>query len=204
MNSSTRSDSIEGGGRIGSGEAQIWESFSQLEKRLKDLERLTASAADTNQLNMLVFSNSRDRLLVSFMMANTAASLGMEVSMFFAFWGTSVLKKGGAQIGKKSLVERAFGWMLPNGVRRTKLSQMDMCGMGRLLMSREMKRKNVADLDELLAVAGELGVRISACEMSMNLMGIRREELIDYPNLSFCGATSFIEATTKANTTLIV
>jgi peroxiredoxin family protein len=179
--------------------------LGELEQRLAALEGKAAKpVGDPNRLNLLVFEAHRDRMLAAFVMATGAAACGMEVSMFFTFWGTAALRKGGPQIGKKSLVERAFGWMLPGSPRHTKLSQMDMCGLGRALMSREMKRKNIADLDALIETASELGVTIRVCEMSMQLMGIRREELIDYPGIEYCGVAKFVDEAATANTTLFI
>ena len=175
-----------------------------LTRRIEALEKTAANAPDANAMNLLVFEGSRDRLLAAFVMATGAAACGFNVQMFFTFWGTAALKKAGPQFGKKTLVERAFGWMLPCGVRSTKLSHMDMFGIGRALMNREMKNKNVADLDELIATSADLGVKISVCEMSMKLMGIRREELIDYPELSYCGVATFADLAGRANTTLFI
>jgi len=175
-----------------------------IQRRLDELEARVRGQADPNRMNMLVFESSRDRLLAAFVIATSAASLGMQVDMFFAFWATAALKADRPQVKGKSLVEWAFGWMLPRGSSKTPLSQMDMCGMGRWLMQREMKAKNIADLDSLIATAGELGVKIHVCEMSMRLMGIRQEELIDYPELKICGGTTFAELTTRANTTLFI
>lgn len=181
------------------------EQWSDLETRIRQLERMQESTRiASNRLNLLVFDSHRDRLLAAFVMATGAAACGMEVAMFFTFWGTAGLKKSGPQFGKKSLVERAFGWMLPKSAQHTKLSQMDMCGLGRVLMSREMKKKNIADLDELIQTAAELGVTIRVCEMSMQLMGIRREELIDYPDIEYCGVASFVDEAASANTTLFI
>lgn len=187
-------------------------SYASLEERLENLERQLSSLnvpdpnnlPDPNRLNLLVFDAGRDRLLAAFVMATGAAACGMQVTMFFTFWGTAALRQGGKQVGNKSLVERAFGWMLPRSARSTKLSKMDMCGLGRALMSREMKKKNIADLDQLIELAGELGVTIRVCEMSMNLMGIRREELIEYPKLEYCGVAKFTEEAATANTTLFI
>lgn len=178
---------------------------TEIEQRLAALESAAARPMpDPNRLNLLVFEATRDRLLAAFVMATGAAACGMETTMFFTFWGTAALKKNGPQVGRKSLVERAFGWMLPGSARHTKLSQMDMCGLGRALMSREMKKKNIADLEELIQTAGELGVTIRVCEMSMQLMGIRREELIDYPKLEYCGVAKFMDEAASANTTLFI
>lgn len=180
------------------------ELIESLTRRIEALEKTAANAPDANAINLLVFEGSRDRLLAAFVMATGAAACGFRVQMFFTFWGTAALKKTGPQFGKKTLVERAFGWMLPCGVRSTKLSHMDMFGIGRALMNREMKKKNVADLDELISTAADLGVKISVCEMSMKLMGIRREELIDYPDLSYCGVATFADLAGRANTTMFI
>lgn len=176
-----------------------------IERRVAELEEAGAKPTpDANRLNLLVFEAHRDRLLAAFVMATGAAACGMQVTMFFTFWGTAALRKGAGQVGKKSFVEWAFGWMLPASPSRTKLSQMDMCGMGRMLMAREMKKKNIADLTSLIETAAELGVTIRVCEMSMQLMGIRREELIDYPGIEFCGVAKFVDEAASANTTLFI
>ncbi|MCA9066971.1 MAG: DsrE/DsrF/DrsH-like family protein, partial [Planctomycetaceae bacterium] len=175
----------------------------ELREQVQGLQRAADQAPDPNRMNLLVFEAHRDRLLAAFVMATGAAACGMNVSMFFTFWATAALRKGG-QLGRKTLIERAFGWMLPRSANHTRLSQMDMLGMGRLLMKREMKKKRIADLDVLVQTAADLGVTIRVCEMSMQLMGIRREELIDYPNLGFCGVAKFVEEAATANTTLFL
>lgn len=124
--------------------------------------------------------------------------------MFFTFWATPALRRYNATSTGKSLVERAFGWMLPKGMGRTRLSQMDFCGLGRAMMLRDMRLKNIANLDQLLSIAADLGVQIRVCDMSMKLMGIRREELIDYPGLDMCGVASFAESCCESNTTLFI
>ena len=156
------------------------------------------------KLAIICSKGSLDMAYPALVLANAARMMGIECDLFFTFWGTAALKKTGPQFGKKTLVERAFGWMLPCGVRSTKLSHMDMFGIGRALMNREMKKKNIADLDELISTAADLGVKISVCEMSMKLMGIRREELIDYPELSYCGVATFADLAGRANTTLFI
>lgn len=188
--------------------ADVVATLTDLQARIDRLEQEQAAsvraAADPNRLNMLIFESHRDRLLAAFVIANGAAACGMTVTMFFTFWGTATLRKRNVRAGNKSLVERAFGWMLPGSLRGTKLSQMDMCGIGRHLMQREMRKKNIADLEDLVATAASLGVNLRICEMSMKLMGIRREELIDYPNLEFCGVAKFVDDAAAANTTLFI
>ncbi len=175
-----------------------------LEERVAALEEKWDQVPDTNVLNLLVFSGERDRLLAAFTMATGAAACGLDVSMFFTFWATPVLRKSGASAGGKSFVERAFGWMLPRGPGQTKLSQMDMLGIGRQLMAREMRRKNIVGLNELIETAADLGVKILVCDTSMQLMGIHREELIDYAGLEICGVAQFVSLSSSANTTLFI
>ncbi|MCC9601263.1 DsrE/DsrF/DrsH-like family protein [Stieleria sp. JC731] len=191
------SEALEGTERLQNIESQI-ESLQQ------QLEQLNESKADTNQLNLVVFEGYKDRLLAAFVIATGAAACGMDVRMFFTFWATPALRRGGVTAGKKSLVEKAFGWMLPGSPKQTKLSQMDFCGVGRAMMHREMQRKNVADLDTLISTAADLGVHIQVCEMSMRLMGIDRSEIIEYPNLDYCGVATFVGQASQANTTLFI
>lgn len=184
--------------------AALSAELQEAKQRIATLEQKVEKAADTDAMNLVVFSDHLDRLLAAFVMATGAAACGMKVSMFFTFWGSAALRKGGRQQGKKSLVERAFGSLLPGSVRSTSLSKLNMGGMGKFLLSREMKKKNIADLEQLIATAGDLGVTLRVCEMSMNLMGIRREEIIDYPNLEYCGVAKFVDEASKANTNLFV
>ena len=184
--------------------ANLMGTLDEMSERLGELKERVDSTSDSNELSMVVFSGEMDKLLAAFVIATGAAACGMGVSMFFTFWGTAALKKAGSQARGKSIVERMFGWMLPGGFHKRKLSKMNMGGLGRLLMAREMKKKNVPDLGALLEIAADSDVDIKVCEMSMSLMGIRKEELIDYPGLRFCGVASFLEASSKAGTTLFI
>lgn len=175
-----------------------------LERRIEELEKKSKNSPDSNAMSMVVFSGELDKLLAAFVIATGAAACGMKVSMFFTFWATAALKKAGPQMKGKSIVERMFGWMLPGGFGKRKLSKMDMCGVGRRMMAREMAKKNVASLPELIEVAKELEIEINVCEMSMSLMGIRAEELIEYRNMGYCGVARFVEQSSSANTTLFI
>lgn len=178
-------------------------AFLQFEQRLGRIEKRLEGAPDANAMTLLVFSGELDKLLAAFTIANGAAASGMTVSMFFTFWGTAALKAR-TLLGGKSLVERAFGMLLPGGLGRRALSRLDMAGIGRFLMGREMRQKNISGLPALIEQAAGLGVQIYACEMSMELMGIRREELLDYPGLQFCGAVKFADLAASGNTTLFI
>ncbi len=185
-------------------EAVSPEAVATLERRIKELEEKCTNTADSNALSMVVFSGELDKLLAAFVIATGAAACGMRVSMFFSFWGAAALKKSGPQAGGKSIVERMFGWMLPGGFAKRKLSKLDMLGVGRQMMAREMAKKNVASLPELIEVAKDLEIEINICDMSMSLMGIRAEELIDYPNMGYCGVARFVEQSSSSNTTLFI
>ncbi len=145
-----------------------------------------------NKLSMIVFSGDLDRQIASMIIATGAGAMGMEVVMFYTFWGTAALRSPGKKVAGKNLIEKMFGFMLPKGRNKLKLSQMHMAGAGTAMLKGLMKKKNVASLDQLYEVAGELGVRIVICEMSMDLMGFKREEMIEYPQLTYGGVATFI------------
>ena len=145
-----------------------------------------------NKISLIVFSGELDKLLASLIIATGAVAMGMKVSLFFTFWGTTALRDARKSVKGKNLMSKMFGFMLPKGARKVKLSKMNMGGMGTAMMKMLMKKKNVASLDEMLTLAGQLGVEICICEMSMSLMGFKREEMIDYPHMSVCGVATFL------------
>ncbi len=128
---------------------------------------------------IVVFSNDFDRAMAAFIIANGAAAMGSRVTLFFTFWGLNILRKNEAVPVQKNLVEKMFGWMMPRGAEKLQLSKMNMGGMGLLMMKDIMRKKHVATLPELIESAKQNGVKLVACAMSMDLMGIKREELID-------------------------
>jgi peroxiredoxin family protein/TusA-related sulfurtransferase len=128
---------------------------------------------------IVVFSNDLDRSMAAFIIANGAAAMGSEVTLFFTFWGLNLLRKHDKVRVKKSIIERMFGWMMPRGARRVTLSKMHMAGMGTRMMKGVMRKKNVEPLPDLIESAQAAGVKLVACTMTMDIMGIKREELID-------------------------
>ncbi|MDD3212611.1 MAG: DsrE/DsrF/DrsH-like family protein, partial [Eubacteriales bacterium] len=138
--------------------------------------------------SIIVFSGDMDKVMASFIIANGAAAMGRPVTMFFTFWGLTVLRRPEKVRVKKSFIEKMFGGMLPRGTRKLKLSRMNMAGMGTKMMKSIMKQKNVDSLEELIAKAQKAGVKLVACTMSMDVMGIRPEELIDGVELGGVGA----------------
>lgn len=153
-----------------------------------------------NKISMIVFSGDLDKLLASMIIATGAAAMGMKVVLFFTFWATAALRKPDANARGKDLMSKMFGWMLPKGRNRLKLSKMNMAGMGTAMLKGLMKKKNAPSLDQLFEMAGQLGVEIKVCEMSMDLMGFKREEIIDYPNIEYVGVATFLaHAATSKN-----
>ncbi len=137
---------------------------------------------------LIVFSGDLDKVLASFIIANGAAAMGRPVTMFFTFWGLTALRKAQKQPVQKTFVERMFGTMLPRGTQKLKLSRMNMGGIGTAMMKKIMSDKNVDSLEALVQKAMQAGVRIVACTMSMDVMGIKQEELIDGVELGGVGA----------------
>ncbi len=165
------------------------EMMSKMQDQVNDLSKMIPG----NKLSMIVFSGDLDKILASFVIATGAVAMEMEVVMFFTFWGTPVLRDKKKSGGKKDLMSSMFGAMLPKGSCAVKLSKMNMGGMGTAMMKSLMKKKNVASLEQMIATAAELGVQIYVCQMSMDLMGFKQEEMIDYPNMKFCGVAKFLE-----------
>jgi len=155
-------------------------------------------------MSILVFSGDLDKVLAAFVIANGAAAMEVPVTLFFAFWGINALRREERVRlrSKKSLVEKMFGWMMPNGPNRLKLSNMHMGGLGSKLLKREMSKKGVLSLPHLIDKAREEGIKMVACTMSMNIMGIREEELID--GIDYAGVASFVDIANESESTLFV
>lgn len=128
---------------------------------------------------MVVFSGDLDKAIASFIIANGAASMGKKVTMFFTFWGLNILRKPEKVSVHKDFISKMFGMMMPRGSRKLKLSNMNMMGMGAKMIRMVMKNKNVSSLEELIKAAMDSGIEIVACQMSMDVMGLKQEELID-------------------------
>ena len=128
---------------------------------------------------IIVFDGDMDKVLASFVIANGALAMGRPVTMFFTFWGLTALRRENKVKVKKNFMEKMFGAMLPRGSKKLKLSKMNMGGMGTRMMKKIMKDKNIDSLEDMMKKAMENGVKIIACSMSMDVMGIHPEELID-------------------------
>ena len=176
---------------------------TQFEELKTQVDALSNKAVE-NKLSMVVFSGELDKVLAAFVIATGAVAMGMDVVMFFTFWGTPVLRDKKKKAGGKDVMGKMFGAMLPTGTGDVKLSNMNMGGMGTAMMKSLMKKKNVASLEEMLAMAEELGVRIYVCEMSMDLMGFKREEFIDYKGMGFAGVATFLQEAANSKVQLFI
>lgn len=182
---------------------KLEEIENQVSELKTQLESLSKSSPE-NKISLIVFSGDLDKALASLIIATGAAAMGMDVVMFFTFWGTPILRDKGKKVGGKDFMGKMFGTMLPKGVCEVKLSKMNMAGMGTVMMKSLMKKKNVASLEQMLELAAEMDVRIYICEMSMDLMGFKREEMIEYPNLTFCGVAKFLEEAQNSKVQLFI
>ncbi|MEW5736306.1 MAG: DsrE/DsrF/DrsH-like family protein [Thermodesulfobacteriota bacterium] len=182
------------------GNENMEKSLSEMKDKLAEL----SGDRQENKLAMVVFSGDLDKLLASFIIGTGAVAMGMDVVMFFTFWATPALRDPNKKAGEKDLMGKMFGAMLPKGPDAVKLSKMNMGGMGTAMMKNLMKKKNVASLPEMISLAGELGVRIYVCEMSMDLMGFSRDEMMDYPGLEYAGVAKFLEEAATAKVQLFL
>ena len=145
-----------------------------------------------DQLSMAIVSGDMDKILAAMVISLAAAAMDTQVKLFFSFWSLSALRDPKKSPKGKDFISKMFGIMLPNGKDKLKLSNMNMAGMGPMMIKMLMKKQNVMSLGEMFKQAGELGVEITICEMSMGLMGFKKEEFIDYPHLSYAGAATFV------------
>lgn len=154
-----------------------------------------------NGQTIVVFSNDLDKALAALIIANGAKAAGKDVTLFFTFWGLNILRKPQIRV-KKGIIDKMFGLMMPEGAEKLTLSKMNMLGAGSLMMKWVMKQKNVSTLNELLTQAREAGIKFIACNMSMDVMGIKPEELID--GVEIGGVAKYIEESSYSNSNLFI
>jgi len=165
-------------------------------------KEITNTPVSGNDKTMVVFSGDLDKAIASFIIANGAAAMGRKVTMFFTFWGLNILRKNQKVDVKKDFLEAMFGWMMPRGSKKLGLSKMNMGGLGTKMIRYIMQKKNVAALEDLILQAKTQGVNIVACSMSMDVMGIKEEELID--GVEIGGVAAYLGAAEKADTNLFI
>ena len=155
---------------------------------------------DNSNMTMVVFSGDLDKAIAAFIIANGALTMGKKVTMFFTFWGLSILKK--KNLSKKSFIEKMFAIMLPKNSQDLPVSKMNFFGIGAKMIRSVMKKKNIMSLEELMKKAKEAGVNITACTMSMDVMGISKEELID--GINYGGVGQYLGEAEKSNNNLFI
>ena len=155
---------------------------------------------DNSNMTMVVFSGDLDKAIAAFIIANGALTMGKKVTLFFTFWGLSILKK--KNLAKKSFIEKMFAMMLPKNSQDLPVSKMNFFGIGAKMIRSVMKKKNIMSLEELMKKAKALGVNITACTMSMDVMGISKEELID--GINYGGVGQYLGEAEKSNNNLFI
>jgi peroxiredoxin family protein len=174
----------------------------QIESLKEKVVRLESSRKD--RLSIAIISGDLDKILAAMVISLAATAMDTRVKLFFSFWALSALRDTKKRGRDKNFISKMFGLMLPRGRNKLKLSNMNMAGMGPVMIKYLMKKQNVLSLDQMFKEAGELGIEITVCEMSMNLMGFKKEELIEYPNLRYAGATTFVAEANESSIQLFI
>jgi peroxiredoxin family protein/TusA-related sulfurtransferase len=156
-----------------------------------------AGQALSRAKTMIVFSGDLDHALAAFIIANGTAAAGQPMTMFFTFWGLNILRRDRGVPVRKTLVERMFGWMMPRGAKALKLSRLNMGGLGTAMMKGVMQSKRIDSLPTLIQSARHAGVRLIACQMTMEMMGIKFEELVD--GVEVGGVATMLNEVDKGN-----
>jgi peroxiredoxin family protein len=175
-------------------EEDLNKNLSQLQAQIDSLNKKISLLENSrkDQLSIALVSGDLDKILAAMIISLAAAAMDTKVKLFFSFWSLSALRDKNRKVKGKDFISKMFGMMLPEGRNSLKLSKMNMAGMGPVMIKYLMKKQNVLSLDQMFKEAGELGIEITVCEMSMNLMGFKREEIIDYPHLRYAGAATFV------------
>ena len=162
----------------------------------------TPQPTANDEKTFIMFSDDLDKTLATFVLANGAAATGKRVTIFFTFWGLNAIKRSNKPRVKKDIWGKMFGWMLPSDSQRLSLSKFNMFGLGRVMMRHLMKLRGVDSLESLRQQALDNGVEFIACQMSMDVMGIKREELID--EVSVGGVATYMERAEKSCVNLFI
>jgi peroxiredoxin family protein len=175
----------------------------ELSQKVQELQgRVDKLEAKNSRLTMILFSGDFDKVMAAFIIANGALAMGKEVTMFVTFWGLDALKKPEMGSAGKTFLEKMITWMRPKGPTQLPTSKMNFGGIGPKLFKYMMGKKNVEPVSSLMEMAMEFGLRIVACQMSMDVMGIKKEDLLD--GIEFGGVAVFLSESYASNTTLFV
>jgi peroxiredoxin family protein len=185
-------------------EARVNERFAGLEQRvdeaLASLQEIQGRT-QSDHATLLVFSGEFDKLMSAFIVATGAIAMGLEVSMYFTFWGLTALRKNTRYKGK-GVAEKMIATMLPSGPESAPTSQMNMGGIGPKFFQQQMNSKNVESLPGLIELAKDMGVKLIACQMAMDVMGIEEDELID--DIEYGGVATYLGEAIDAKVTLFI
>lgn len=184
---------------IGKQLIKLQEEIDELKSKVSSLEN-----SRQDQLSIAMVSGDLDKILAGMIIALGAAAQDTKVKLFFSFWALSALRDKNKKAKGKDIISKMFGLMLPNGRSRLKLSKLNMAGIGPVMIRYLMKKQGVLSIDQMFKEAGELGIEITVCEMSMNLMGFKKEEMIDYPGLRYAGAVTFVAEANESATQLFI
>jgi peroxiredoxin family protein len=146
---------------------------------------------EKEKTTIVVFSGELDKALAAFNIATTAAAMGMDVTMFFTFWGLNVIKKNEGSLRSKGMMRRMLNWMNRGGSRRLKLSKFNMLGLGTWMMKKLMREERMPSIEEMIAQAKRLGVKFVACTTSIGTMGLSEDAFIPEVD-SFAGAATYL------------
>jgi len=176
---------------------------SDLTNKIQELEgRLAKLEQKDKHLSMLLFSGDFDQVMAAFIIASGALAMGKEVSLFVTFWGLDAIKKPGMKTAGRAFLEKMVLFMRPKGPLKLSTSKMNFGGIGPRLFRYMMGKKNVESLPSLIALSQEMGLKIIACQMTMSVMGLKKEDLID--GVEIGGVATFIGDSFDANTTLFI
>ena len=176
---------------------------NEVSKKVKELEdRVAALEKKDDHLTLVLFSGDFDKAMAAFIIANGGIAMDMKVTIFATFWGLDVLKKSSFTTAGRGFLERMVLAMRPKGAGKLGTSKMNFGGIGPKLFKFMMKRKNIEPLESLITMAQEYGVRIIACQMTVDLMGLKSSDLID--GVEAGGVAAFLASSSRSNTTLFI
>jgi peroxiredoxin family protein len=179
--------------------ARLRETVRQLEQKVTDL----SDRVPEDRATLVVFSGDLDKVLAGFVIATGAAAAGLETTIFFTFWGLCAIKKTGIEsAAKKSIKEKMFAMMTPSSSESLGVSRMNFMGIGAKMLRSMMKDKGISSLEELMGIARDLGVKFIACTMSMDAMGVTKEELVD--GLEYGGVATYMADAARSKVTLFI
>ena len=161
-------------------------------------------ADEKDKLTIVMFSGDLDHALAGFTLATTAASMGMEVSMFFTYWGLNIIKKNEGKIRSRGLMKKMLNFMNRGGSKRLKLSRFNMFGLGTWMMKKLMKDANVPSLDEMITMAQEMGVKLVPCSTTCGVMGLSEKDAFRENIASLAGAAFFLNEARESKITLFI